>query len=248
MHASPITGLYGKLPAHGDFVVRNLPSSFVSSWDQWLQHFVISARDNIGENWLDIYLTSPLWRFVLSPGVIDSSVWAGVMMPSVDRVGRYFPFSIALKLEGDNNPFEFLSLRSGWFSEIEELALSALHGKITLDELSVLLEECTLTIDSSYKRAARVHGAKILYGEVELEEQSPSSTYPQFLDYCLSESLNSYSVWATDGSERVFPCVFITHNLPSPEKIPAMLDGKWKQRGYHQPYELKLEQPIPSPE
>ena len=30
----------------------------------------------------------PIWRFVLLPGLIGSNGWAGVLMPSVDRVGR----------------------------------------------------------------------------------------------------------------------------------------------------------------
>ena len=30
------TGLFGKLPAHGDFVRRHLPRSFVTPWDEWL--------------------------------------------------------------------------------------------------------------------------------------------------------------------------------------------------------------------
>jgi len=85
------TGLYGKLPAYGDFIFRNLNSSFITPWDEWLQHFISGTQEQIGEGWLDIYLTSPIWRFVLSPGVIDNKMWAGLMMPSVDRVGRYFP-------------------------------------------------------------------------------------------------------------------------------------------------------------
>ena len=239
MHISPTPGLYGKLPAHGDFVIRNLPSNFVNDWDRWLQQFMSGTRERIGEDWLNIYLTSPLWRFVLSPGVIDANVWAGIMMPSVDRVGRYFPFSIALKLPSETNPLEFLSAWANWFSEIEALALSALHGQITLDELSAQLEKGNLKIVSSYKRGEHMQNAKVLQAEMEFEEQLPTSVYSQFLDYFLSESFSSYSVWGTDGSERVAPCVFTTQHLPAVEKASAMLDGQWKQWECHQAYELK---------
>ncbi len=232
-------GLYGKLPAHGDFVVRDLPSSFVNDWDLWLQQFMNGTRERIGNDWLNIYLTSPLWRFVLSPGVIDSNVWAGIVMPSVDRVGRYFPFSIALKLPGDVNPLDFLTAKSNWFAEMEELTISALHGQVTLDDLSQRLAQCKLTLNSSYRRAMPMKGIKDLYSEMEFEEQLPASIYPQFLDYCLSEMFSSYSVWATDGSERVSPCLFTTQHLPTMEKMSAMLDGQWRQWDCHQPYELK---------
>ena len=49
-------GVYGKLPAHGDFIQRNLPSAFVRQWDVWLQHFVAGAKEKIGADWLDVYL------------------------------------------------------------------------------------------------------------------------------------------------------------------------------------------------
>ena len=89
-------GLYGKLPAHGDFLSRNLPPEFVQGWDDWLQRSVASSQEQLGGSWLDLYLTSPLWRFVISSGVIDDQVWAGVMMPSVAKVGRYFPLTLVM--------------------------------------------------------------------------------------------------------------------------------------------------------
>ena len=52
------TGIYGKLPANGDFLLRNLPTGFVNSWDQWLQQFMSNTREYIGGEWLDIYLTN----------------------------------------------------------------------------------------------------------------------------------------------------------------------------------------------
>ena len=91
-------GLYGKLPGYGDFLKRNLTNDFVQLWDEWLQFYVAVSKEQIGNDWLDTYLTSPIWRLVLSCGVIDDNAWAGLIMPSVDRVGRYFPFSMLLRL------------------------------------------------------------------------------------------------------------------------------------------------------
>lgn len=231
-------GLYGKLPAHGDFVIRNLPTSFVNEWDQWLQQLMTGTRERIGEEWLNIYLTSPLWRFALSPGVIDGSVWAGILMPSVDRVGRYFPFSIVLRLPGATNPLEFISSRSEWFGEMEGLALSALHGQITLDELCEGMAACKTSAGLGYRRTPHAKGAKALHVEMEFEEQRPFSVYPQLLDYCLTDTLGGYSVWSSDGSERVAPSLFTTQHLPAMERMAAMLDGRWGHWGYHQPYQL----------
>ena len=76
-----ITGVFGKLPAHGDFIYRDLPTQFVNVLDSWLQGFVGGSREQLGEQWLDIYLTSPIWRFAFSEGVVDEHGWAGLFLP-----------------------------------------------------------------------------------------------------------------------------------------------------------------------
>lgn len=231
-------GLYGKLPAHGDFVQRNLPTVFVQEWDQWLQHLVAGAREKIGEAWLEIYLTSPIWRFVLSHGVIDTHHWAGIVLPSVDQVGRYFPFSIIMQVGQQHHPAEFLALQSAWFAGIEELALRALEGELSLDELVEELEQSGALLDSAYQQANNATDANDLQVDMEFEEQSVLTAYPALLDALLARQFSSYSVWSTDGSERVAPCVFSVQGLPSVGKLPAMLDGQWQYWGWRQPYVL----------
>ncbi|MGE0797092.1 MAG: type VI secretion system-associated protein TagF [Lautropia sp.] len=87
-------GWYGKLPALGDFASRRLPDEFVRPWDDWLQTSLAIARDAGGPGWLDLYLTFPVWRFVVPPGLLGAGGWLGVLLPSVDRVGRCFPLTI----------------------------------------------------------------------------------------------------------------------------------------------------------
>ncbi len=234
-------GLYGKLPTHGDFIQRNLPSVFVSEWDQWLQHFVAGAREKIGGDWLDIYLTSPIWRFVLSHGVIDENRWAGVLMPSVDQVGRYFPFTIAVQLPDSLNPLEFIALQSAWYNDIEALALRALEGEFTLDGLLEELMALEANVDTAYKPNAFPLDSYAMHIEMEFEEQSATSVYPHILDAMMVKLLNSYSAWTTSGSERVAPCLFSVQGLPAVSKLPAMLDGRWQYWGWQQPYLLQVE-------
>jgi type VI secretion system protein ImpM len=234
-------GLYGKLPTHGDFIQRNLPSGFVAEWDQWLQHYIAGAKEKIGTDWLDIYLTSPIWRFVFSDGVIDESRWAGILMPSVDQVGRYYPFSIATRLPEYINPFEFMAAQSNWYAEIEQLALRALDGDFLLDELLDELSAVDLNMDSIYESNRGLLESYAMQIDFEYEEQSAYSAYPHFLHALMLKLLSSYSVWTTAGSERVAPCLFSVQNLPSVAKLPAMLDGKWQQWGWQQPCALHVE-------
>lgn len=84
-------GFYGKMPSLGDFVTRSLPRDQVGVVDEWMQEGLFALR-SITDSWLDSYLVAPVWQFVLPAGVWAAVPLCGVLMPSVDRVGRYFPF------------------------------------------------------------------------------------------------------------------------------------------------------------
>jgi type VI secretion system protein ImpM len=232
-------GVYGKLPTHGDFIQRNLPSAFVRQWDVWLQHFVAGAKEKMGGEWLDIYLTSPIWRFVLSHGVVDEGRWAGILMPSVDQVGRYFPFTIAVRLPDNQNPLEFMSLQTSWFTAIEELALRALNAELLLDELVEELAGVQLHLATAYACTGMPGETYAMQIDMQFEEQSAAAAYPFMLDALLVRLMSSYSLWSTTGSERVAPCAFDVQGLPPVAKLPAMLDGQWQQWGWARPYTLQ---------
>lgn len=88
-------GLFGKLPARGDFVRAGLPGNFVAAWDDWLQAVIPASREQLGTGWLPAWLEAPVWRFALAPGLCGPAGALGVLLPSVDRVGRYFPLTLA---------------------------------------------------------------------------------------------------------------------------------------------------------
>ena len=87
-------GFFGKLPSHGDFLRRRASDAFVDAWDAWLRECLAASREALGERWLDVYLTSPAWRFVCAAGTCGPAPVIGLMVPSVDRVGRYFPLTL----------------------------------------------------------------------------------------------------------------------------------------------------------
>jgi type VI secretion system protein ImpM len=125
MTHSDAAGFFGKIPSHGDFVARRLPAGFTGPWDAWLQAGMADSRARLGDAWLPTYLNSPIWRFALAAGVCGPQAWSGVMMPSVDRVGRYFPFTIAAGMDGRVPS-------AGWYESLEALALTALGDGFSL--------------------------------------------------------------------------------------------------------------------
>lgn len=232
-------GLYGKLPSYGDFVNRNLPAKFITTWDEWLQLFVSSSKEQIGERWLDIYLTSPIWRFALSAGVVDENNWAGIVLPSVDQVGRYYPFTIAIPLNNNINPLEFMSANGRWFAHVEELALQALDGQFSLEELLAQANHQATIVPMAYRKTGQQLSTTSQHIDFQFEEELPMNVYAHLLDSLYSATLNSYSVWSTSGSEKIPPCLFSVQGLPPASQLPAMIDGNWAHWGWPKTYVAK---------
>lgn len=124
MRGQAVIGYFGKIPSHGDFVSRGLPPALVAAWDAWLQQCMLESQRQLGDEWLPLYLNSPVWRFAISPGILGAEGLGGVMMPSVDRVGRYFPLMVAAV--GTAPLIDWLRKQSAWYGEVEEMAREAL--------------------------------------------------------------------------------------------------------------------------
>lgn len=141
-------GWYGKLPVLGDFARRRLPPEFIEPWDDWLQQGLQSSRAALGEAWLAHYLSAPVWRFVLLPGVIGPGAWAGVLMPSVDRVGRYFPLTLCTSLKEDAPLGPSLAGLDDWLTGLETCALLALDAERGLELMETAMTNHTLPTDA----------------------------------------------------------------------------------------------------
>ncbi len=234
-------GLYGKLPAYGDFIFRDLASAFVNRWDDWLQLYVSASREQIGDGWLDVYLTSPIWRFVMSVGVIDENMWCGLIMPSVDRVGRYFPISIVSRLPPSASPVSWLFTQQGWYRQVEDICLAALDGSIDADELVARAGEVGFEMQEMYQPTSHLGSdGPVVVGLATEDELSLIDSLPCLLNASLSSSMPSFSLWQTQGSELVSPLVFACPNLPPAGGIASMLDGQWQQRDWKIPFNLQI--------
>lgn len=136
-------GWYGKLPTLGDFASRRLEDDFVEPWDLWLAGALQAHRKALGEAWLDTYRRSPPWRFLLTPGVIAgaaaSVVFAGVLVPSADRVGRHFPLTLAASLAAVPTAAGDIEALLGWLHCLEDTALDAVQSGWGIDDLEAAL-------------------------------------------------------------------------------------------------------------
>lgn len=226
-------GFYGKFPCLGDFVNRRLPAQFVQPWDLWLRESLAASRGQLAENWLDQYLTSPLWRFVLTPGIAGQTGWMGVLMPSVDRVGRYFPLTLARPLVAGANPLRVLDMPD-WFGRAEAVALSALEDRFELTEFDTRVLDLPPV---QHPQTAPLEGPLGTGVQNAWQIDVPSEEHlrracPTLLARALDELFLAYSLWWTAGSERVSPSLLACQGLPAPDGFAALLAGDWTGRGW----------------
>lgn len=235
--ASP--GFFGKIPSHGDFVSRRLSNDFVSVWDRWLSESVSQSRSQLGDQWLDCYLTSPVWRFAISAGLCGEPAWAGVTIPSVDKVGRYYPMTLGAELSAKYGPIEALESLESWYDLAEELALSCLADKFNLeafDEQLKTLGPPTVGIvglrPEPLIQRERKYEAKRYWRVGISAAGTPVATNLRLLYHAFHELFELYSLWWTDGSSLVQPSVLVSKALPPTAGYAALLDGAWAKWGW----------------
>jgi type VI secretion system protein ImpM len=247
--AQSSVGFFGKLPCKGDFLQRRVSQEFLDVWDPWLQECVHASRQALQESWLPSYLTSPLWRFVLSSSVCGTGAYAGVLAPSVDRVGRYFPLTLVAQIDIDVCPPEYAATRTSWFEALEALVA------VALDESTVDLESFDAQV-AELAEPPEPHDRGVATGAFELLVHSKfpaqgsawrvplgsagglQSAVNAFAYRDLAARLRPVSLWWSEGSNASAPSWLSLRGLPAPSNFAAMLNGQWTQHGWQDLGEL----------
>jgi type VI secretion system protein ImpM len=140
-----VTGFFGKLPARGDFVRIGLPRDFTDPWDEWLQTVMAGSRSIMGEAWLPAFLEAPVWRFILPANMCGRHAVLGLMLPSVDRAGRYFPLTFAaLSAHGIE-----AAAGEAWLDRCEAAGRDALEQDTSPQEIADTLGEPALPVETA---------------------------------------------------------------------------------------------------
>ena len=126
-------GLFGKLPARGDFVRENLPRDFTDAWDAWWQRNLARAQQRPRDEWQASWLEAPVWRFVLPPGLCGKNGVLGLWLPSVDKAGRYSPLTIAAVAAIDWAPH--VGTMTSFLAAAEQAGRDALEHDLSPAEL-----------------------------------------------------------------------------------------------------------------
>jgi type VI secretion system protein ImpM len=217
MAAGPI-GYFGKIPSKGDFVTANLPGSFIDPWDGWLRLTLVHSRERLGDQAARIaFLSSPVWRFVLTPGVCGPQGWAGVIASSADRVGRTYPLTLAAALPLACDPAGLPGRWAPGFERLIDLALMMLKDDAAVDRaaasLQRLLEGLPLP-EGNPSPFALPHAAALGPGDARVVSRTPAGpAFEQARQAALNEAGGAFSLmWQTDWGRP--PVAIIGHLLP----------------------------------
>ncbi|MGQ0546838.1 MAG: type VI secretion system-associated protein TagF [Betaproteobacteria bacterium] len=213
-------GWYGKMPAAGDFIARRLPASFSEPWDRWLQAAMTGSRERLGEAWSDAFLSMPPWRFVLAPGIVSRNAWAGLMVPSVDAVGRYFPLTVASALPEERlDAVATVLAATPWFEDIEAIALSALARGAD-----------PAKIDAGILQ--RPFRSTWLQPPADSDATVPAGAPVPGERWAAPGLGATRAAWLAEASELFERCLTLSGALPDAELYCAMMDGRWAAHGW----------------
>lgn len=233
--AAQVTGFYGKLPSHGDFLSRRLPRQFIEPWDQWLQGGLAASREQLGKAWLNTFLVSPIWEFALAPGLCGDDAWAGVMMPSVDKVGRYFPLTLVAKVDRGRLTRLF-DPGCGWFDALAELALSTLEYDFDLHAFDQQLERLNVAefLVAEVDSPATLGGSGRMAFQFLLDnERDTPQAFAALGNRLCERFLAGCSYWRSSETEDTKPVLLLCEGLPPIDAYIGFLNGDWSQRGWN---------------
>ena len=232
-------GFCGKIPAHGDFVSRNLPDEFLIPWNQWTQTVIGASQEQLENLWLETYLTSPIWRFAVSPGACCANGFCGIMIPSVDKVGRYFPFTMIEFI--DDEPLNVMRNGSEWFTAAQNVMLRGLEEDINIEDLLAraanlpilanIAQEKSTQSTTNYSIETPHHSRQTLTLPLEsIENTNPFM--PGITQILIRRLFPQHTIWWTEGSDRIQPTMLICEGMPPISGFSAMLDGDWDRWGW----------------
>lgn len=219
-------GLFGKLSAKRDFIALATPRPFLEMWEPWVQACMSASRHQLGPDWQSAYLTAPLWRFWLGADLSGATV-LGVLMPSVDGVGRYYPLTLLAVADASFSiPPPELGTQDDWFAAAEEFLLSTLDRDRSFDEITARLDT---TPAPAMEPTVKDSGGIVRLNDNMTGGITAGRSFQDGLAALRRSNHGtsaSASFWWTEGGGDFPPMAWACRGLPDPFCYATMLTGK----------------------
>lgn len=220
-------GLFGKLIAKRDFIALFAPKTFLAVWEPWMQGGIAASRDRLGRGWQSAFLAAPIWRFWLGPEICGATV-AGVFMPSLDGVGRYYPLTLfAYADPGNAIAPPDIDAQHDWFHAAEDYLLTTLDKDVPFERTSATLDQFA---PPAAVPAQQSSGANVVIADGTLAAHATDSTLPDLFTTLRTTNFASIysaaSFWWTLGGDNYQPLALCCRRMPDPFVFTNMLTGR----------------------
>lgn len=220
-------GWYGKLMPLGDFASRRLDAASTGRCDAWLVAVMSGLQAELGGHWLQAYLSAPVLRLAWTPGAIDERWWFGVLMPSCDKVGRYFPLLVVqprASPPADRIAIDHLEL---WFQHLARAALWTLDEQASIQSFEQALHDAPPWPTSGVPAALLPAGSGASHASYTLAGRAaPLSGWLHALALqTLQSQLAGTTLWWR-CSEGAPATLAVVRGLPDAAAFAALLTGQ----------------------
>lgn len=236
----PGLGLYGKLPALGDFVQRGWSRDLVGALDR-LTQTALQAASAEGATRESLERSSHTCLIHIRPGAIAETGFLGCMAPSCDRVGRFYPLFAGLELPAAQGGQP--RLPTAWVPL--PLAVDLCQAVYAVQSDGMGPDELLQRLPAPAAWQERLLQERPFAAEAETTVPMVPPTLSQFafegpessmhaLDRALCSRLPHLSealgAVITHGSH--FDLYFATRSLLSWSSLAALFDGRWEYWGW----------------
>jgi type VI secretion system ImpM family protein len=230
-------GLYGKLPAVGDFVGRGFSHELREGLDRLLQSALMAALQD-GANAHELFAQAPPFMLSVRPGVLCASGFVGGIVPSQDRVGRVFPLCVGLETPAQTARLPLPWPAQGLAQGLCGLAIRAQAAGASADQLFAELP------DAARWQALAAQGLPFSSADddtvprVAVEEPAACFEGPESRMSLPERALCSRSPWTAQALGAVlspsgaFERYFVLGRLQDASPLAAVFDGRWARWGW----------------
>lgn len=226
---------------------RRVPAAFTETWDRWLRAALDGSRERLGGRWREQFLSMPVWRFIFSARIVTPHAWAGVLLPSVDAVGRYFPLAIVAALPAATiDLVATLFAARSWFDDMEQIGLSGIAPGVDATAFDARIcarpfREDWLRYREGTAPTPAGRGAHAQWTWIDLGQHAePEHLLTAALRNELPQFSEPSAAWLAEPSELFGRSLLLCEALPPAEQLCAMMNGRWAEHGWGRPRGLPV--------
>lgn len=240
-----VCGYFGKIPGAGDFLFRGLPAHLSEAWAEHMAGWIGAGRSAAASGWTKRFLTSPVWRFAIAPGVLGKDGWVGLLAGSVDSVGREFPFTVMVGADIDPAAVQPVGWLDPRLDAVEERMLAVMEGSEDTARLMTALREVAASAARGLDGQAIAEPAKRLIlprngdDAICLSDMAESGQNERATRHAYSwpASRNDsrhdrLCMWWHDGTGNRPADFCVSRGIPSGQSVLPFFLGDWESHGW----------------